>query len=79
MKALFYDVCTVRTGVVMHKLKFCAHGTPKQTQLLFQIDLTIHLTCHGSDSNMQISVLKPRIIPPQTVLFNDVVLVVTGP
>ena len=79
LKALAYDVCTVRTGVVMQKLKFCAHGTPEQAHILFRNDVTIHLTYHGSDSNTQICSVTQNNSTPNVTMFNDVVLVVTGP
>ncbi|GFU61503.1 hypothetical protein TNCV_2287981 [Trichonephila clavipes] len=31
LKTFVYNVCTVRTGVVIHKQKFSTHGAPKQT------------------------------------------------
>ncbi|GFS91497.1 uncharacterized protein TNCV_1139351 [Trichonephila clavipes] len=41
LKEFFYNVCTVRKGVVIHKQKFSTHGGPKQTYMLFQNDIPI--------------------------------------
>lgn len=85
LKVFVNNVCTVRTGVVIHKHKFCAHGTSKQTYMLFQNDVPINLGCHGSDLNMQIcsgaqynSTPNEQSCTTVMVSFNDVVLVVTG-
>ncbi|GFV03703.1 uncharacterized protein TNCV_1876511 [Trichonephila clavipes] len=80
LKAFVYDVFTVSTSVVIHKYKFCAYETPKQT---FQNNVPINFACHSSNLNMQV-ILKPRITSPspneqsfttETVSFNDVLLV----
>ncbi|GFX27752.1 uncharacterized protein TNCV_3662391 [Trichonephila clavipes] len=55
LKAFVYNVCTVRTGVVIHKQKFSTHGTPKQTYVLFQNDIPIDVACHRYTLNMQVS------------------------
>ncbi|GFW01058.1 transposon Tf2-9 polyprotein [Trichonephila clavipes] len=55
LKAFVYNVCTVRTGVVIHKQKFSPHGTPKQTYMLFQNDIPIDVACHRNTLNMQVS------------------------
>ncbi|GFT17501.1 uncharacterized protein TNCV_4807441 [Trichonephila clavipes] len=52
LKALVYNVCTVRTSVVIHKQKF---STPKQTYMLFQNDIPIDMACHRYTLNTQIS------------------------
>ncbi|GFX88499.1 hypothetical protein TNCV_2279671 [Trichonephila clavipes] len=52
LKTFSYDVCMVRTRNVIHKHKFCAHGAPKQTYMLFYNDVPIYLTSHGSYLNM---------------------------
>ncbi|GFS98344.1 uncharacterized protein TNCV_2208731 [Trichonephila clavipes] len=66
LKALVYNVCMVRTGVVIHKQKFSTHGTPKQTYMLFQNDILIDVACHRYTLNMQVSTGTTRIISPQT-------------
>ncbi|GFV40535.1 uncharacterized protein TNCV_2500621 [Trichonephila clavipes] len=66
LKAFVYNVCSVRTGVVIHKQKFNTHGAPKQTYMLFQNDIPIDVACHRYTLNMQVSSGTPRIIPPQT-------------
>ncbi|GFY03122.1 uncharacterized protein TNCV_981271 [Trichonephila clavipes] len=66
LKAFVYNVCTVRTGIVMHKQKFSTHGAPKQTYMLFQNDIPINVACHRYTLKMQVSSGEPRIIPPQT-------------
>src|SRR5215510_1528448 len=85
LKAFVDDVRTVRTGVVIHKHKFGAHGTPEQPYMLFQNVVPVDLANHGSDLNMQIrSGAQYESTPNEnscitvTVSFNDVVLVVTG-
>ncbi|GFS48668.1 uncharacterized protein TNCV_2707251 [Trichonephila clavipes] len=65
LKAFIYNVCTVRTGVVIYKQKFSTHGASKQTCMLFQNDIPIDMDFHRYTLNMQ-SLLEPRIIPPQT-------------
>ncbi|GFS97168.1 uncharacterized protein TNCV_631301 [Trichonephila clavipes] len=55
LKAFVYNVCTVKTDVVIHKQKFSTHGTPKQTYMLFQNDILIDLVCHRYTQNMQVS------------------------
>ncbi|GFW97440.1 uncharacterized protein TNCV_4991161 [Trichonephila clavipes] len=86
LKEFVYDVWTVRMGVVIPKHKFGTHGTLKQTDMFSQKDVTIDLTCHGSNLNKQVSsgIRKISPIPNEqsctieTVSFNDVLLVVTG-
>ncbi|GFV04187.1 uncharacterized protein TNCV_918081 [Trichonephila clavipes] len=55
LKAFVYNVCTVKTGVVIHKQKFSTHGSPKQTYMLFQNDIPIDVACHRYTLNMQVS------------------------
>ncbi|GFW52099.1 uncharacterized protein TNCV_2819681 [Trichonephila clavipes] len=55
LKAFVYSVCTVRTGIVIHKQKFSTHGAPKQTYMLFQNDIPIDVACHRYTLNMQVS------------------------
>ncbi|GFX91519.1 uncharacterized protein TNCV_3681051 [Trichonephila clavipes] len=76
----------VRTGVVIPKHKFCAHGAPKHTSLLFQYDIPIDLARHGSNLIKQVSSgtqnsspsQKRAIYTTETVSFNNVLLEVTG-
>ncbi|GFX61997.1 uncharacterized protein TNCV_276451 [Trichonephila clavipes] len=84
-KAFVYNVCTVRTGVVIHKQKFSTHGAPKQTYMLFQNDIPIDVACHRYTLNMQVSSGTMNNSSPNepscayvTVSFNGVLLVVTG-
>ncbi|GFU42029.1 uncharacterized protein TNCV_4677131 [Trichonephila clavipes] len=85
LKVFVYNVCMVRTGVVMHKKKFSTHGAPKQTYLLFQNDIPIDEACHRYTLNMQVSSGTKNNSSPNepscttvTVSFNSVLLVVTG-
>ncbi|GFW75533.1 uncharacterized protein TNCV_4427161 [Trichonephila clavipes] len=85
LKLFVYNVCTVRTGVVIHKQKFSTHGAPKQTYMLFQNDIPIDVACHGYTLNMQVSSGTKNNSSPNepscttvTVSFNGVLLVVTG-
>ncbi|GFY21191.1 uncharacterized protein TNCV_3992351 [Trichonephila clavipes] len=55
LKAFVCNVCTVMTGVVIHKQKFSTHGTPKQAYMLFQNDIPIDVACHRYTLNMQAS------------------------
>ncbi|GFW53742.1 uncharacterized protein TNCV_3938361 [Trichonephila clavipes] len=55
LKVFVYNVCTVRTGVVIHKQKFSTHGAPKQTCMLFQNDIPIDVARHRYTLNMQVS------------------------
>ncbi|GFV72862.1 hypothetical protein TNCV_1325731 [Trichonephila clavipes] len=84
-KVLVYDIRMVKTCVILHKHKFCTHGTPKLKYLLFQIDIPIDLTRHGSNLNMQVSSGTPNTPPSneqscitETASFSDVLLVVAG-
>ncbi|GFT88730.1 uncharacterized protein TNCV_905851 [Trichonephila clavipes] len=83
--AFVYNVCTVRTCVVIHKQKFSTHGAPKQTYMLFQNDIPIEVACHRYTLNMQVSSGTKNNSSPNepscitlTVSFNGVLLVVTG-
>ncbi|GFX97966.1 uncharacterized protein TNCV_4906171 [Trichonephila clavipes] len=85
LKAVVYNVYTVRTGVVIHKQKFCPHGAPKQTYMLFQNDITIDVACHRYTLNMQVSSGTKNNSSPNepsyttvTVSLNGVLLVVNG-
>ncbi|GFU10482.1 uncharacterized protein TNCV_4154201 [Trichonephila clavipes] len=85
LKAFVYNVCTVRTGVVIHKQKFSTHCTPKQMYMLFQNDIPIDVACHRYTLNMQVSSETKNNSSPNesscttvTVSFNGVLLVVTG-
>ncbi|GFV88613.1 uncharacterized protein TNCV_1244231 [Trichonephila clavipes] len=85
LKAFVYNVCTVRTGVVIHKQKFSTHGAPKQTYMLFQNDIPIDVVCHRYALNMQVSSgtknnssLNEPPCTTVTLSFNDVLLVATG-
>ncbi|GFY10595.1 uncharacterized protein TNCV_2194161 [Trichonephila clavipes] len=85
LKALVYNVFTVRMGVVIHKQKFSTYGTPKQTYMLFENDVPIDLACHRYIMIMQVSSgTKSNSSPKEpscttlTVSFNGVLLVVTG-
>ncbi|GFW58958.1 uncharacterized protein TNCV_2830641 [Trichonephila clavipes] len=53
LKTFVYNVCTVRTGVVIHKQTFSTHGAPKQTYILFLNDITIDVVRHRYTLNMQ--------------------------
>ncbi|GFV65198.1 uncharacterized protein TNCV_2148901 [Trichonephila clavipes] len=66
IEGIVYNVCTVRTGVVIHKQKFSTNGAPKQTYMLFHNDIPIDIACHRYTLNMQVSSGTTRIIPPQT-------------
>ncbi|GFX54549.1 uncharacterized protein TNCV_792361 [Trichonephila clavipes] len=85
LKAFVCNVCTVRTGVVIHKQKFSTHGTSKQTHMLFQNDIPIDVACRRYTLNMQVSSETKYNSSPNepscttvTVSFNGVLLVVTG-
>ncbi|GFV01015.1 uncharacterized protein TNCV_4538031 [Trichonephila clavipes] len=85
LKIFVYNVCKVRTGVVIHKQKFSTHGAPKQLYMLFQNDIPIDVACHRYTLNMQVSSGTKNNCSPNeqscttlTVTFNGVVLVVTG-
>ncbi|GFX18993.1 uncharacterized protein TNCV_322981 [Trichonephila clavipes] len=84
-KAFGYNVCTVRTGVVIHKQIFSTHGAPKQTYMLFQNDIPIDVACHCYTLNMQVSSGTKNNSSPNepscttvTVSFSGVLSVVTG-
>ncbi|GFW08442.1 uncharacterized protein TNCV_2774641 [Trichonephila clavipes] len=84
-QAFVYDVCTVRMGSFIYKLKFCAHGAPKQTYMLLQNDVPIDFACHGSNLNMQVSSGTQNNSSPndqfgniETMSFKYVLLVVRG-
>ncbi|GFV57949.1 uncharacterized protein TNCV_3687861 [Trichonephila clavipes] len=55
LKGFVYNVCTVRTGVVIDKYKFSTHGAPKQTYMLFQNDIPVDAVCHRYTLNIQVS------------------------
>ncbi|GFU25227.1 uncharacterized protein TNCV_2712441, partial [Trichonephila clavipes] len=81
LKVFVYNVCTVRTGVVIHKQKFNTHGTPKQMYMLFQNDIPIDVACHRYTLNMQVgSGTKNNSSPNEpscttvTVSFNGVLV-----
>ena len=83
LKAFVCNVCTVRTGVIIHKQKFSTHGVPKQTYM-FQNDIPIDVACHRYTLNMQVSSgtknnssPKRAILYHRTVSFNGVLYVVT--
>ncbi|GFU89265.1 uncharacterized protein TNCV_4278791 [Trichonephila clavipes] len=85
LKAFVYNVCTVRTGVVIHKQKFSSLGAPKQTYMLFQNDIPIDVACHRYSLNMQVlleqdnsSPNEPSCTTVTVVSFNCVLLVRTG-
>ncbi|GFU74255.1 uncharacterized protein TNCV_4168461 [Trichonephila clavipes] len=85
LKTFVYNVCMVRTGVVIHKQKFSTHGAPKQTYMWFQNDIPIDVACHRYTLNMQVSSGTKNNSSPNepsctivTVSFNGVLLVVTG-
>ncbi|GFX96921.1 uncharacterized protein TNCV_1996531 [Trichonephila clavipes] len=85
LKAFVYNVCTLRTGVVIHKQKFSTYGAPKQTYMLFQNDIPIDVACHRSFLNMQVSSGTKNNSSPNesscttvTVSFNGFLLVVKG-
>ncbi|GFS55654.1 uncharacterized protein TNCV_131661 [Trichonephila clavipes] len=84
-QAFVYNVCMVRTGVVIHKQKFSTHGAPKQTYMLFQNDIPIDVACHHYTLNMQVSSGTKNNSSPNEpscttvmVSFDGVLLVVTG-
>ncbi|GFY07633.1 uncharacterized protein TNCV_4095031 [Trichonephila clavipes] len=64
LKAFVYNVCTVRTGVVIHKQKFSTYGAPKQTYMLFQNNMPIDVACHRYTLNMQVSSGTKNISSP---------------
>ncbi|PRD18841.1 UNVERIFIED_CONTAM: hypothetical protein NCL1_59262 [Trichonephila clavipes] len=73
------------TAVVIHKQKFCTHGTPKQTCMWFQNDIPIDVARHRYTLKMQVhSVAKNNSSPNEpscttvTMSFSGVLLVVTG-
>ncbi|GFX61695.1 uncharacterized protein TNCV_2591381 [Trichonephila clavipes] len=83
--AFVYNVCTVRTGVVIHKQKCSTHGAPKQTYMLFQNDIPKDVVCRRYTLNMQISSGTKNNSSPNEpscttvkVSFNGILLVVTG-
>ncbi|GFT41701.1 uncharacterized protein TNCV_4707831 [Trichonephila clavipes] len=85
LKAFVYNVCSVRTGVVIHKQKFSTHGAPKQTYMMFQNDILIDVACHRYTLNMQVSSGTKNNSSPNepscitvTVSFSGVLLVLTG-
>ncbi|GFU26610.1 uncharacterized protein TNCV_1837381 [Trichonephila clavipes] len=85
MNTFVYNVCTERTGVVIHKQKFSTYGTPKLTYMLFQNDIPIDVACHRYTLNMQVSSGTKNNSSPNepssttvTVPFKGVLLVVTG-
>ncbi|GFY19054.1 uncharacterized protein TNCV_3877421 [Trichonephila clavipes] len=85
LKAFVYNICTVRTDVVIHRQKFNTHGTPKQTYMLFQNDIPLDVAYHRYTLNMQgSSGTKNNSSPNEpscntvTVTFNGVLLVLTG-
>ncbi|GFY20188.1 uncharacterized protein TNCV_208201 [Trichonephila clavipes] len=85
LKAFVYNFCTVRSGVVNHKLKFSTHCTPKQTYMLFQNDILIDVACHRYTLNMQVSSgtknnssTNESSCTTVTVSFIGVLLVVTS-
>ncbi|GFV16713.1 hypothetical protein TNCV_4419001 [Trichonephila clavipes] len=49
-KSFVYNVCTGRTGVVIHKQKFSTYGAQKQTYILFQNDTPIDVACQSLHS-----------------------------
>ncbi|GFV88091.1 uncharacterized protein TNCV_3242401 [Trichonephila clavipes] len=49
------NVCTVRTGFVIHKQKFSSHGASKLRYMLFQNNVPIDVACHRNTLNMQVS------------------------
>ncbi|GFV48539.1 uncharacterized protein TNCV_5068241 [Trichonephila clavipes] len=85
LKAFVYSVCTVRTAVVIYKQKFSTHGAPKQTYMLSQNDIPIHVASHGYTLNMQVSSgtknnssSNEPFCTAVKVSFNGVLLVVMG-
>ncbi|GFV20344.1 uncharacterized protein TNCV_4141051 [Trichonephila clavipes] len=85
IEGFVYNVCTVRTGVVIPKQKCSTHGTPKQTYMLFRHDIPIDVACHRYTLNMQVSSGTKNNFSTNepscttvTVSFNGVLLIVTG-
>ncbi|GFU20682.1 uncharacterized protein TNCV_3176221 [Trichonephila clavipes] len=81
LKTFVYNVCTVRTGVVIHKQKFSTHGTPQQTYVLLQTDIPVDVACHRYTLHMQVSSgtkNNSSLNEPSCTTRNGVLLVVTG-
>ncbi|GFW00373.1 uncharacterized protein TNCV_4355701 [Trichonephila clavipes] len=54
-EACVYNVCTVRTGIVIHKQKLGIQDAPKQTYMLFQNDIPIDVAFHRYTLNVLVS------------------------